>query len=343
MVPHLPQGKGTGSSFKGAGMYYLHDKGSEVTSERVGATMTLNLATNNPHAAWRVMAATAMNQNQIKREAGTKATGRKLTQPVFAYSLSWSPDETPEATHMLEEAKKSLEVLGLSEHQALVVQHTDTQHPHVHILVNRVHPDTGIAAKLSHSRQKLDRYAMNYEQQHGIKCQNRIKNEQKRELAQQHREKRIKALRETRGREIEDATRKIYRAYKQAEWDASKRHCDEDMQLARRHNSLKEKLKSWFDFRGVLPDQHAMERAELTATQREEMATIYRTYNNKEKQEKQRITELYAKRIARLVKVGDQQRNDRKREEKRLQLDKELKQQRERRQQQRSMGYDMGR
>ena len=343
MVPHLPQGKGTGRSFKGAGMYYLHDKGSEITSERVGATMTLNLATDNPHAAWRVMAATAMNQNQIKRDAGTKATGRKLTQPVFAYSLSWAPDERPEPLHMMEEAKKSLAVLDLSDHQALVVQHTDTEHPHVHVLVNRVHPETGIAAKLSHSRQKLDRYAMTYEQEHGIKCQQRIENEKKRELAQQHREARMRALRETRERKLQDITNEMYHASQAAQSDARKRHYEEQQQLTQKQESLKEKVKSWFDIRGVLPERHAMERAELTATQREEMAAIHRTIKEKEKQEKQRITELYAKRIARLVKVGDRERNERKQEEKRIRLEKELQQQRERRQYQRSRGPSMGR
>ena len=31
----------------------------------------------------------------LKAAAGVKATGRKLTKPVFAYSLAWRPDEKP--------------------------------------------------------------------------------------------------------------------------------------------------------------------------------------------------------------------------------------------------------
>src|SRR5699024_12371386 len=38
--------------------------------------------------------------------------------------------------------------MGLEEHQALVVAHNDTAHPHVHIAVNRVHPERGKAWEL---------------------------------------------------------------------------------------------------------------------------------------------------------------------------------------------------
>src|ERR1041385_2877856 len=42
-------------------------------------------------------------------------------------------------------ANRVLADLGLSEHQALLVAHWDREHPHVHIMVNRVHPVTGRA------------------------------------------------------------------------------------------------------------------------------------------------------------------------------------------------------
>lgn len=73
MVPKLAA---KGTSFKGAAAYYLHDKGAS-TDERVAWTATLNLATNNPEMAWRIMAATAKDQTRLKEQAGIKATGRK--------------------------------------------------------------------------------------------------------------------------------------------------------------------------------------------------------------------------------------------------------------------------
>jgi hypothetical protein len=42
-------------------------------------------------------------------------------------------------------ADKVLNRLGLSEHQAVIVAHRDRSHAHVHILVNRVHPELGRA------------------------------------------------------------------------------------------------------------------------------------------------------------------------------------------------------
>lgn len=42
-------------------------------------------------------------------------------------------------------ADRLIEALGLGEHQVLIVAHRDRDHPHVHLLVNRVHPETGTA------------------------------------------------------------------------------------------------------------------------------------------------------------------------------------------------------
>ena len=83
----VPKATKKGRSFKGAALYYLHDKGA-LTDERVAFTHTLNLATDDPHMAARMMAYTAMHQSQIKQAAGEVATGRKLTLPVYVYSLA---------------------------------------------------------------------------------------------------------------------------------------------------------------------------------------------------------------------------------------------------------------
>jgi len=46
-----------GTSFKGAGLYYLHDKKAD-TSERVAWTQTRNIQSDSPNMALRVMADT---------------------------------------------------------------------------------------------------------------------------------------------------------------------------------------------------------------------------------------------------------------------------------------------
>lgn len=42
--------------------------------------------------------------------------------------------------------------LRLQEHRALIVSHGDQDHPHMHLLINRVHPETGLVWNRWHSR-----------------------------------------------------------------------------------------------------------------------------------------------------------------------------------------------
>ena len=104
----------------------------------------------------------------MKTAAGVRATGRKLEKPVFAFSVSWHPEQKPDKAHMLADtAKTAAAVLDLAEHQTDFICHNDEPQPHIHILVNRVHPETGKAATLSRSKAKLSAWALEYEQKHG--------------------------------------------------------------------------------------------------------------------------------------------------------------------------------
>lgn len=188
MVPRI--GK-QGSSFKGAALYYLHDKDA-LTAERVAFTYTENLPTNNPELAWRIMAYTAMSSESLKREAGVKATGNRSEKPVWTMSLSWHPSQSPDQAHMIQTMKTVLGRLGLSEHQVLMTAHRDEPHPHIHAIANLVHPVTGKTATLPYSKEKLSKWAEEYEREHGeIYCEQRVENNARRE--QQRHERTAKA------------------------------------------------------------------------------------------------------------------------------------------------------
>jgi hypothetical protein len=172
----VPKVAGKGRSFVGAGLYYLHDKGAS-TRERVAFTYTENLPTRDAEKAIKCMAYTAMRQQQIKARAGGSAKGRKLTQPVYCYSLSWYPGEDPSLDQMVAAAQETLKELGLSGHEALFVVHNDEPHPHIHAIVNRVHPETGIAAPLKKDFLKLSAWAEKFERRQGkIRCEQRVEN-----------------------------------------------------------------------------------------------------------------------------------------------------------------------
>lgn len=177
MIPKITSG---GTSFKGAAAYYLHDK-NRITNERVAWTHTENLITNDPHKAWKVMAYTAKEAERLKEVSGQKMTGRKLSKPVFSYSLAWHPEQNPDKDHMLETAKKSLGALGLTEHEVIIIAHSDEPQRHVHLLVNRVHPLTGLASDTGNSKLKLSDFAREYERTHGkVYCKQRESNHRKR-------------------------------------------------------------------------------------------------------------------------------------------------------------------
>lgn len=177
MIPRIASG---GASFKGAFQYYLHDKDA-ATRERVAWSHTENLLTDDPDKAWRVMAYTAKEQQRLKEAAGQSMGGRKLTKPVFAFSLSWHPEQKPDRLHMVAAARQSLATLGFGEHEAVIIAHRDEPHRHVHIIVNRVHPLTGLAASTSNSKLKLSAFARDYEQADGkIYCEQREANHRRR-------------------------------------------------------------------------------------------------------------------------------------------------------------------
>lgn len=177
MIPKITTG---GGSFKGAFKYYLHDK-DRNTRDRVAWTHTENLLTDDPDKAWKVMAYTAKEAERLKEASGQKMTGRKLSKPVFAYSLSWHPEQTPDQSHMLATAKKSLTVLGFTEHETVIIAHRDEPQRHVHVIVNRVHPLTGIAGDTGNSKLKLSDFAHEYELEQGkVYCQQREENHKKR-------------------------------------------------------------------------------------------------------------------------------------------------------------------
>ena len=196
MIPRIPRtkGKGVGKSFKGTAAYLLHDKDMAETDDRVLWTETRNIGTDNPELAARIMAATAMDADRLKR-AHHEAEQAKLPEDertpykaskasfnhVFHYSLSWSGEhDAPSLTReeMIRAAYSSLRELGADHLQALVVAHEAEANPHVHVMVNRINPDTGrTETPESNAKYRLSEWALKYERQRGqILCKEREKN-----------------------------------------------------------------------------------------------------------------------------------------------------------------------
>ena len=165
------------------------DRG-DGAGRRVEWTETLNLPTDDPRRAARIMGGTAADAAELKRLAGVSAAGRKLEKPVLHYSLSWPPGQRPTQAQMMAAVRSSMQALGVRNRQALVVAHGDTGHPHAHVIVNRVDWRSGRAAGLGRSKRRLSRWAEGWERTHGgIVCRARAANNERRERAAAERER----------------------------------------------------------------------------------------------------------------------------------------------------------
>ena len=69
--------------------------------------------------------------------------------PIDHWVLSWKENERPTPEQAREAAAIFIKQCGLEGHQYVYGLHDDTDNVHVHIAVNRVHPDTGKVVKIN--------------------------------------------------------------------------------------------------------------------------------------------------------------------------------------------------
>ena len=88
------------------------------------------------------LVAEGTNAKAVAREMDAVAAQKdRCKTPVYHLSLSWHPGDDPTHEQMASAARRVLQRLELQEHQVLMVGHNDTEHAHVHLMVNRVHHD----------------------------------------------------------------------------------------------------------------------------------------------------------------------------------------------------------
>jgi hypothetical protein len=121
----------SGERFAALARYLLHGRSGEET-ERVAWTAGRNLDTDDPEQAAVLMQVTASQNARVQA-------------PVYHLTINFDPNDPVTPEQMRAVADRVLADLGLSEHQALLVAHQDHAHPHVHLMINRVHPETGMA------------------------------------------------------------------------------------------------------------------------------------------------------------------------------------------------------
>lgn len=267
-----PSAASKGNSFAGAVGYITHDVGKNST-ERVTFTEVLNMRTNDPEKAAKVMAWTALHATQLKEVAGLKATGRKSENPVYHFSLNWEPGETVPHQEMVATAKSALAALGYENHEAVLAVHTDKPHQHIHVVVNRINPETGKTHNPNNDYEALQRWAYQYEKDRGrVVCLDRaIKYEKEKSLKAEY-TRRLSAELDT-GKVRESKPRPQWQAEKEATHPKSKVYLEVKANFADRVRALAKSgrdtaarhSKEWDELKA----RHEVEKLALQAKQRE--------------------------------------------------------------------------
>ena len=133
-----------GKSFGENILYNVQGKAAEPNPHKTEWYVAKNMFTDDLDAAGKVMQATA--------------SASKATKPVYHFSIDWDRSEERflSKEKCIEAADKIMEDIGLKDHQALYFWHVDADHPHMHVVANRVN-DQGKAWDMWKSKEKLER------------------------------------------------------------------------------------------------------------------------------------------------------------------------------------------
>lgn len=93
----------------------------------------------------------------------------RVKDPVEHYILSWQEGEEPTKEQWQEAVKHTQEALGWKDHQYMAVSHEDTGNFHVHVMTNKVHPETFKSHTPDWKHKTLDKCCREIEAKQGWK------------------------------------------------------------------------------------------------------------------------------------------------------------------------------
>jgi hypothetical protein len=135
--------------------YLVHGR-SGVETDRVAWTASRNLGTDEPELAAALMQATARQSAMVQ-------------VPVYHLTISFDHHDAVSPDQMQAIADKVLQDLGLADYQTLIVSHRDRAHAHLHVMVNRIHPETGVAWERWQDRPIIERALREQERAFGLR------------------------------------------------------------------------------------------------------------------------------------------------------------------------------
>ena len=131
ITPKRPRKNRTGSRLSQLVPYMLKGKGGE--------RCTWYMAGNLDGLDRREDAELALSVMELVQDGNVRAKGDKTYHVVISFHPN---DRRLRDAELAEIVRKTVACIGLSEHQHIAVRHSDQEHEHLHIAVNKIHPET---------------------------------------------------------------------------------------------------------------------------------------------------------------------------------------------------------
>ena len=103
----------------------------------------------------------------VEMEELSKLSNR-TEKPVMHMSLSFHEQDEVSKDEMKEIMHQTLDRLGLGEHKVMTVIHSDTDHPHIHAMISRIHPETHKAWTRDFDYRRSHEIARSIEKERGL-------------------------------------------------------------------------------------------------------------------------------------------------------------------------------
>ncbi len=173
---HHPSPSGGGAS-SGAAVIVRHQRASASNKGFRQLARYIRGRSDKPRATWFLAAnlpgVTGPRRPRARLHARRRRATRRTPAPgskrTYHLVISLHPDDRRlDGKELRQVVENLVETLGFSEHQYIAVRHNDTDHEHIHVAINKIHPETFRIHSPAWDHQKLFTGARALERELGL-------------------------------------------------------------------------------------------------------------------------------------------------------------------------------
>ena len=166
IAKHIPMNSVKKSDFAGLAKYIADSQGKDERVESVTVT--------NCHASFMVASTGAdrLAQAIVEITNTQKQNTRAESDKTYHLLVSFRTGERPDDAALCSIESRLCEGLGFGEHQRVSAVHTDTDHLHIHIAINKIHPTRHTIYEPYYPHKTLAKLCASLEQAYGLEIDN---------------------------------------------------------------------------------------------------------------------------------------------------------------------------